>query len=310
MKLLQNEWMKLWSKKSSFVMLLLVVALAIAPAFLIKSLEPEEDTNWKAEVRDQIQTYEEILQQDELDESSQQYYEAELAVAQYHLDQNIAPTGTTFASYMQSELELFSIFLTLFAVIVAAGIVSNEFSTGTIKMLLTRPVKRWKILLSKLMTTILFWLSLYALGMIVAAITGALLFGVNSPPTFEFINGQIEEFNAFTYAAKFFMLSLSNFFMSILLAFMIGAVFTSSSLAIGFTLFLSLMSKTIVMLLSEYAFVRYLWITHIDLTQYMPGYETLLPNMTFTGSIIINSIYACAFVVITFIVFLRRDVTA
>ena len=35
-------------------------------------------------------------------------------------------------------------------------LVSGERTTGTIKMLLTRPVKRWKVLLSKLITLIMF----------------------------------------------------------------------------------------------------------------------------------------------------------
>ena len=43
----------------------------------------------------------------------------------------------------------------LLTVIVAAGIVASEFSQGTIKMLLSRPVKRWKILTSKYLTVIL-----------------------------------------------------------------------------------------------------------------------------------------------------------
>ncbi|MFQ8600044.1 MAG: ABC transporter permease [Oscillospiraceae bacterium] len=38
---------------------------------------------------------------------------------------------------------------TLFCVMVASGIVSSEHSKGTVRLLLMRPVKRWKILLSK-----------------------------------------------------------------------------------------------------------------------------------------------------------------
>ena len=34
----------------------------------------------------------------------------------------------------------------LLMIIASAGIVASEFSQGTIKMLLSRPVKRWKIL--------------------------------------------------------------------------------------------------------------------------------------------------------------------
>ena len=55
----------------------------------------------------------------------------------------------------------------LLTVIVAAGIVASEFSQGTIKMLLTRPVKRWKILLSKFLTVNLFGMFLMVIGYVV-----------------------------------------------------------------------------------------------------------------------------------------------
>lgn len=39
---------------------------------------------------------------------------------------------------------------------VASDIVSGERTTGTIKMLLTRPVRRWKVLMSKLIALLMF----------------------------------------------------------------------------------------------------------------------------------------------------------
>ena len=56
----------------------------------------------------------------------------------------------------------------LLTVIVAAGIVASEFTQGTIKMLLSRPVKRWKILTSKYVTVILFGILLMLVGFIVS----------------------------------------------------------------------------------------------------------------------------------------------
>ena len=64
----------------------------------------------------------------------------------------------------------------LLTVIVAAGIVASEFSQGTIKMLLTRPVKRWKILLSKFLTVNVFGMFLMVIGYAVYVLLALLLF--------------------------------------------------------------------------------------------------------------------------------------
>ncbi|WP_249661959.1 ABC transporter permease, partial [Lysinibacillus fusiformis] len=68
--------------------------------------------------------------------------------------------------------------VTLFTVITAASIVSSEFSTGTIKMLLTRPMSRAKVFTSKLLSTFLFGLFLYAVNVVVSALVGVRLFGM------------------------------------------------------------------------------------------------------------------------------------
>src|SRR4051812_43633823 len=61
------------------------------------------------------------------------------------------------------------LFIPLLVMIVASDLVSSENSQGTIKLLLTRPVQRWKILMSKYVTLLL------AVSMIVA-MTGALAY--------------------------------------------------------------------------------------------------------------------------------------
>jgi ABC-2 type transport system permease protein len=54
-------------------------------------------------------------------------------------------------------------FVNTFVIIVAANIIANEYSSGTIKFLLIRPVSRSKILRSKLLTVLIFGLFLLTL---------------------------------------------------------------------------------------------------------------------------------------------------
>jgi ABC-2 type transport system permease protein len=78
-----------------------------------------------------------------------------------------APNRVNVWDAMGREVWLMLI-VTVFTLIVASGIIANEFSWGTIKFLLIRPISRSRILLSKyialifyslLMTTIVFSLS-------------------------------------------------------------------------------------------------------------------------------------------------------
>ena len=64
---------------------------------------------------------------------------------QYYLDHDInpmAPGAPTFVDHLLNK-ELHYLFR--FVMIVAIDIVSGERSDGTMKMLLTRPIRRWKI---------------------------------------------------------------------------------------------------------------------------------------------------------------------
>lgn len=310
MKLVTNEWVKLWSKKSTWVMLILMLLLVVVPAGVTKYYDSTINGDWQQGSKRMIVEYENTLKEDGLDASTSGYYQDMIMVEKYRLEHNIAPNGTTIDTFMRSTLQVVSMIVTIFIVIVAAGIVSSEFSTGTIKMLLTRPIARWKILLSKLVTTILYGLTLYISAIILSALLGVTLWGTAVSTPLEVINGKVEQMDVWSSYFESFYLSFGSFFMSIFFAFLIGTIFKSSSLAIGLTLFFSFMSNMVVFLLSRYEIVKYLWITHVNLEQYATGGTPMIPGTTLSLALGVNSVYAAIFLAMTFIVFNKRDVTA
>lgn len=50
-------------------------------------------------------------------------------------------------SVLDSTYEIYIILAVIMVIIIGGGIVATEFSKGTIRLLLIRPVSRWKILL-------------------------------------------------------------------------------------------------------------------------------------------------------------------
>ena len=308
LKYIRNEWMKLWAKKSSWVMLGLTVLLVIGPALVSKYIEVRDDKDWRAYAQEEIDMYKSWLGQEGMSVEDVAYYNEQIALNEYRLAEDISP-GDNLNSYISNGMELLVI-VTIFAVVVAAGIVSSEFSTGTIKMLLTRPVSRTKILLSKLLTVILFGLTLYAVCLSLSALIGMLLWGAAVSPELQMVNGVIEEVDPWKPLFETFILSFGDFFMSIFLAFMLGSIFRSSSLAVGLTLFIALMSSMIVLLLSKYSFAKYVWVAHVDLTQHASGGTPYLEGVTLPFSLVVLAVYAVLFLLGSFLVFNKRDVTA
>ena len=187
----------------------------------------------------------------------------------------------------------------LLTVIVAAGIVASEFSQGTIKMLLTRPVKRWKILLSKFLTVNLFGIILMLIGYVVYILLAMLLFE----------SGADLNWSVWSHSLYMLLLSFGNVFVTATFAFTIGSVFRSSSLAIGLSLFIYFTGSTISALLSRYEVAKYLLFTHMDLTQFETGLM-LVEDLTMPFSLAVLAVYIAIFLIISYTTFVKRDVTA
>jgi len=287
-------------------MVALVILFIIGPGIMMKYYETKEGNTWQESEQQSIENYKEILNDDNLSAEDKSYYEEQIAISEYRLANDVPSQDLAgFMSFTGNMLTL----VTLFTVIVAASIVSSEFSTGTIKMLLTRPVSRAKILTSKLLTTFIFGLLLYVVNVGVSALVGLILFGGTTGAELEIINGQVVEKAVWNDLAYHYLLTGGDFVMSMLFAFLVGSVFRSSSLAIGLTMFLSFTGGMIVMFLSKYKIVKYVWLTHSDLTQYERS-SSILDGITMPFSLTILAIYAVLFLVISYISFMKRDVTA
>ena len=308
LKYIRNEWMKLWARKSSWTMLVLAILLAIVPAIVMKYTEDDKD--WRTSVQEETDIYKSMLAEEGIAAADAAYFNEQIALNEYRLAEDIPLAVTaTFDSYMSYGVGLMMI-VTIFSVVVAAGIVSSEFSSGTIKMLLTRPVSRTKILLSKLLTVILFGLLLYAVCLAGTAFIALVLWGTDVSHNLQMVDGAIKEVGVWKPIFENFILSFGDFFMSIFFAFMLGSIFRSSSLAIGLTLVISMMGTLIITLMSKYSFAKYVWISHSDLTQYASGSTPYLEGVTLPFSLTILAVYAILFVFSSFIIFNKRDVTA
>ena len=233
-------------------------------------------------------------------------------LTKYRTDNNLSPIVDDSAQGFINGLPNMMSVVTLFTVVVAGGIVASEFSQGTIKMLLTRPMKRWKILTSKLITV-----GLFAIMMSIVLLVSGIIFGYiffdNVPGTqLELVDGKVVEVSYWGRLLLLTALSLVNVFVIGSLAFMIGSVFRSSSLAIGISIFLMFAGVQVTQILAmlEFEFPKYIIFANTNLSQFIGTNTPLIESMTLSFSIIIIVVYLLIFLVTSYWSFTKRDVTA
>ncbi|MFP3323058.1 ABC transporter permease [Planococcus sp. SIMBA_160] len=312
LKLIQNEWMKLWSKKATWIMAVLLIVILLANAGITKWIEstsPAPESDWQEMATMDMMMYQDQLQNSDLGPAQQEYYEGQAAIAEYRLANDAAPFKIESLQQQVLDGHMMLSLVTLFTVIIGAGIVAAEFSQGTIKMLLTRPVKRWKILTSKYITTMLFGLVFAILTFVSIALFSWIFFGTGDGTFLVWNGSEVVEGSYWAEALKLSALSLASTWMIGTFAFMLGTVFRSSSLAIGVSIFLMFVGVQLVFLLQDFEIVKYYLFTHTDLTQFYTGFMPI-SDITMTMSLIVLAVYFLIFMLISYWTFSKRDVTA
>ncbi|TCT17536.1 ABC-2 type transport system permease protein [Melghiribacillus thermohalophilus] len=310
LNLIRNEHMKLFKQFSTWVMVGLLVLVLLIVGIATKYLaDSQTSENWKMQLQAENQQLTEQKEQVPDIGKSHDVLEERIAINQYRIDHDIPPIeNKTLWGFMNSATNLTSL-VTLFTIVIAAGIVAGEFSWGTIKLLLIRPVSRSKILLSKFMTTLLFALYNLFILFISSFIFGAIFFGFEGKelPYLAFVDGEVVERNMITHILTLYGLNSVDLIMMVTFAFMISTVFRNRSLAVGLSIFLMFTGQQVVMLLSEYEWVKYILFANTNLSQYMNG-QPLVEGMTMTFSITVLLVYFILFVTMSWTIFQRRDV--
>ena len=186
------------------------------------------------------------------------------------VDKNIEEKYTSSKSYINLGLHL-GIFIMIIIAITDSGIVAKEHDKGTIKLLLTKPVKRSKVLLSKLLYLMLNLYILWIIGSIIMFFMAGFKCGFSDLFTSKIIvsNGVAKEVNYFVwYLKELFICSIPIWcYLSIL--FTLSALTLSTSLTAVLTSITSVVSINIWMLISNFratflTFLSYTPIPYLD----------------------------------------------
>jgi ABC-2 type transport system permease protein len=311
--LIRNENMKIYRRPRTWVMFIILISALILATVLMKYFGGSDSagqTDWRQQVQQSIQYTKQDLAEFSKDAPASyiKLQEERIMELEYALANNINPYEQTLWSTMD-ELAMVIGLVTVLTIVVAADMIAAEFSWGTIKLLLIRPATRTKILVNKYIATLLFSLVLLIVMFIASFILGAVTEGLTGISQVDLYvkDGAVHERAMVVKVLQTYGFQIVSLIMYVTLSFMISSAFRSSTMAIAFSLGLMLIGNTIVGLLSGYSWIKYVLFANIDLSQYFIG-TPLRPDMTLGFSLMILAAYFIVFHLISWLLFIKRDV--
>ncbi len=322
-----NEMEKVYRKKRFFVIILLLVTLI--PLFVYGQVKQAKEVEEKLGTDDwQIVLQQEITDSQNrmaastnLPEDYKQFRELQIQQQQYYLDHNINPAEPGAPTFVREFLvQGISYLIPLLVIIIAIDLVSGEKSDGTIKMLLTRPIRRWKILASKYIALLLSISVIIALVVSLTYLISGIAFGYRGFDAPVLTGFSIEGETLVTTGIhtipqwQFILMAAGlSWFVGMIvgtLSFMVSVLVRNTPAGMGI-MFAALIAGG---LLQEFAAswenIKYVFSLNLNLTSYLTGSVPMLEGQTMAFSVATLSVWGIAALFISFFVFTREDMLA
>lgn len=249
--------------------------------------------------------------------SKKQYYKAQetTAINKYDIENETTVGDTSSAKgILLSTFDEYEIFLIVMFMMTAGVIVSEEFSKGTIKLLLIKPYKRSTILASKFITSIIVAIIVILLVLLMQFVVGGLIQGFDSfkNPTiiYDHTINNVKQINTIQYLAMQALGKAPMYILLMTLAFAFSTIFTNSALAITISL-LGYMGSSVINMLAlnlKLNWIKYFVTPNWNLTEYFWGGIPTFEGITLPFSIAIIVIYMVIMLVPTFIIFQKKNI--
>lgn len=179
--------------------------------------------------------------------------------------------------------------------ILFSGIISTEYTNGNLRYYLTKPVKRWKIYFSKIISIFLYMLILVAFLILVNLIF-------------------IKKFDTI-YISKFILYSSSLIFIGTHIIFF-STLFKNTALVVGINMFITIFSFIVSQIILGYGFglIEYTPFPYLELNLFndkMMFYsinQDLGCNLSLRNGIIIDIIYSIVYYILGNKMFNKKDI--
>lgn len=324
LELIRNETIKVWKKKRFAVIVLIL--LVLVPVFVYAQMKIAQNsaskfTDWRAELRQRITDNTNALSSDRIPEEWKKWRIALVQQLQYYLDRDVNPNTPNAVRFTNTFLQnAVGLFIPLMVLAVASDIVSSERSGGTIKMLLTRPVRRWRILAAKLVTLTLYVSLILVATAAVSYLVSGLVFGYGGWREPVFVGFRLLGANVDTSSVHavpqgvFMLMQLGLVWFSAMtvaiIAFMVSVLVRSTAASLVTMMAAVISGSILANMASSWHTAKYLFNVNLDLSVYLQGSPPPIEGMTLGFSLIVLGVWALTAIGVSFAVFTRQDILA
>ncbi|MBQ2835856.1 MAG: ABC transporter permease subunit [Clostridia bacterium] len=212
---------------------------------------------------------------------------------------------------LNNSLEYYELLIILTIVIIGTASISDEFNRGTIKLLLVKPYKRWKILLSKIIAIIILIIILNILIIFVQFIIGGLVYSFEDYVVpiiqYNFNTNEVQTTNVLINVTKIFIAKFPMYLILLCFSLFISCASSNSSLSI-FLGMLIYLSKNIISLKDNTEFFKYLISVNWDFVKYLYGKLPEVEYLSLEFSLTMCFVWGTIILLITFINFNNKDI--
>ena len=329
--LVKNEVIKIVYKKRVFIifgiLLILVILFAYGQYYTLnknkeqleKRIGISQTYDWKMLAGQQIINQKNRQESAYVTENEKASINVRISQLQYAIDNNTNPIDTNAARFSIAFMEqAIYMFLPLLIIMLAADMVSGESTNGTIKLLLTRVVPRWKILLSKFIALVMLELVVLAFTLLASIIVAGLFFGFGGwmePVTvgFKVIGGKLDSSSVINLPQwqNIVLVYALAFFVSLVIgciSFMVSVLVKSTATSIGIMMSTLVGGTFLSFFLSDWDIIRYFFMVNLRLTDYLSGNVQPIDGINMSFSIIVLAVWGIGALFVSFIRFTKQDI--
>lgn len=316
--------MKLIAKKRLLVIAAIIGVLVILFTYAqYKQVQTQREKlgtgDWRTILQQQIIDTQNRLSSSRISDEWKKQLKISLQQQQYYLDHDINPSEPGAPTFMRIFLEnSIDLFLPLMVMVIASDLVSSEHSLGSIKLLLTRPVRRWKVLLSKYITLCLAISLIVFISVLLSYLISGVVFGYKGWQAPILTGFSVTESGLNTAGVKLLstwqylvMDSGLVWFVAIVvgtLSFMLSVLIRSTAAGMGVMLAALISGAILSNMVSSWHSAKFFFMVNLRLTDYLKGVAPPIEGMTLSFSMLVLFFWWAAALAIAFLTFTKKDV--
>jgi ABC-2 type transport system permease protein len=322
--LVYNEMVKLTGKRKLLIVSL-IIGIIISLFTYAQYRQAEEnrkrigDVNWRIALEQRIVSWENRMKSSRTTEEARKDLAIRVAQQRYYLDNDINPSEPGAPTFVRGFVENgINLLLPLMMMVFAADMVSSENSAGTMKVLLTRSVRRWRILLSKYLALLLsVSIIILAFGLLSAVISG-MVFGFRgwTAPVligFSVDDGLLDVSGVQKVSQwQFIVMELGlAWFVSTVVAtitFMLSVLVRSTAAVMGIMLSCLIAGTILSSMVASWESAKYLFMVNLKLIDYLQNAAPPIEGMSLGFSLMVLLVWGALALTVSFVSFTRRDV--